>query len=110
MKILISDNLSEEGVKILEREEDLEVDLHKKLPAEELLQIIGDYDALIVRSASRVTDEVMEAGTRLHVVGRAGVGVDNIDVTAATRRGIIVMNAPEGNTISAADLRESLVM
>ena len=60
MKILISDNLSEEGVKILEREEDLEVDLHKKLPAEELLQIIGDYDALIVRSASRVTDEVMD--------------------------------------------------
>ena len=110
MKILISDNLSEEGVKILEREEDLEVDLHKKLPAEELLKIIGEYDALIVRSASRVTDEVMEAGAKLHVVGRAGVGVDNIDVTAATRRGIIVMNAPEGNTISAAELTMAHMM
>lgn len=103
-KILISDNLSDEGLEILRGAGDLEVDLRKKVEPEELLRIIGDYQALIVRSATKVTEQVIEAGHNLQVIGRAGVGVDNIDVDAATRRGIVVMNAPEGNTISAAEL------
>lgn len=104
MKILIADDLDEQGVAILEQEEDFEVDARKSVSPEELLQIIGEYEALIVRSASKVTGGVIAAGQKLQVIGRAGVGVDNIDVSAATRSGIIVMNAPEGNTTAAAEL------
>ena len=73
-------------------------------------EIIGDYDALIVRSATKVTADVIAAGSRLKVIGRAGVGVDNVDVDAATRRGIVVANAPESNVVSAAEHTIGLLM
>jgi len=101
MKVLVSDPLSEKGIEILKRE--LEVDVETGLSQEELIEKIPDYDALVVRSGTKVTREVIEAGRKLKIIGRAGVGVDNIDVEAATNRGIIVVNAPEGNTISAAE-------
>ncbi len=101
MKVLVSDSIAEEGIRILKRE--AEVDVLTKLSKEELIKVIKNYDALVVRSATQVTREVIEAGDRLKVIGRAGVGVDNIDVDAATEKGIIVLNAPEGNTIAAAE-------
>ena len=101
MKVLVSDQISELGVAKL-REKAL-VDVKTDLTPEELINIIPEYDALVVRSSTKVTRPVLEAGTNLKVVGRAGVGIDNIDVEAATERGIIVINAPEGNTISAAE-------
>ena len=101
MKVLVSDQISELGVAKL-REKAL-VDVKTDLTPEELISIIPEYDALVVRSSTKVTRAVLEAGANLKVVGRAGVGIDNIDVEAATERGIIVINAPEGNTISAAE-------
>lgn len=101
MKVLVSDKISELGVNKLR--EKVDVDVKTDLTPEELIGIIGEYDALVVRSSTKVTRQVIEAGKKLKVIGRAGVGVDNIDVEAATERGIIVLNAPEGNTISAAE-------
>ena len=100
-KVLVSDPLAPSGIELLQAE--FAVDVRPKLPAEELLKIIGDYDALVVRSETKVTAKVIDAAARLKVIGRAGVGVDNIDVEAATRRGIIVLNAPEGNTVAATE-------
>ena len=101
MKILVADGVSEKGIEILSKE--FECEIRAKLPAEELLATIHEYDGLVVRSASKVTKEVIEAATNLKVIGRAGVGVDNIDIEAATAKGIIVLNAPEGNTIAATE-------
>jgi D-3-phosphoglycerate dehydrogenase len=100
-KVLVSDSVDPKGIEILSQV--AEVDINTKLTPEELVQVISQYDALMLRSATRVTKEVIEAGTQLKIIGRAGVGVDNIDVPAATRRGIIVVNSPEGNTIAAAE-------
>ncbi len=102
MKVLAADGVSPKGIEIL-REAGFEVVVKDKLPAEELLSTIGEYDALIVRSASKVTKEVIDAAANLKIIGRAGVGVDNIDVAAATARGIIVINSPGGNTIAATE-------
>ena len=101
MKVLVADGVSEKGIDILAK--DFEIVVKDKLPAEELLAIIPEFDGLIVRSASKVTKEVIAAAVNLKVIGRAGVGVDNIDTAAATARGIIVLNAPEGNTIAATE-------
>lgn len=101
MKILVSDPVSTQGVEILQKE--FTVDVKTKLPPEELIRIIPEYDALVVRSETKVTKAVIEAAVKLKAIGRAGVGVDNIDVEAATKKGIIVMNAPEGNTIAATE-------
>ena len=101
MKILVSDPVSDHGVAILKKEHDVDVKL--KLSSEELVKIIPGYDALVVRSETKVTKPVIEAAENLKVIGRAGVGVDNIDVDAATKKGIIVLNAPEGNTIAATE-------
>ncbi len=101
MKILVSDELSAEGLEVLR--EYAEVDFKPDIKPEELLAEIGAYDALVVRSRSKVTAEVIEAGINLKIIGRAGVGVDNIDVDKATEKGVVVVNAPEGNTISAAE-------
>ncbi|MEW6607193.1 MAG: phosphoglycerate dehydrogenase [bacterium] len=103
MKVLVSDPLSKEGLEILEKVESIEVDVKTGLKPEELVACIGDYDGMIVRSETKVTKEVIEAGKKLQVIGRAGVGVDNIDVPSATKKGIIVMNAPGGNTVSTAE-------
>lgn len=110
MKILVSDKLSQAGVEILKKQEDFTVDVKTGLPKEELLDIIPEYDALIVRSATKVTTDVIEKGENLRVIARAGVGLDNVDVEAATRRGILVMNAPGGNTISTAEHAISLLL
>ncbi|KUK41232.1 MAG: D-3-phosphoglycerate dehydrogenase, partial [Clostridia bacterium 62_21] len=109
-RVLVTDNVADEGVAALNREPDITADVRQKLTPEELLAIIGDYDGLIVRSATKVTKEVLERGTRLKVVGRAGVGVDNIDVAEATKRGIIVVNAPGGNTIAATEHTLALML
>ncbi|MBS4007612.1 MAG: phosphoglycerate dehydrogenase [Clostridium sp.] len=101
MKVLVSDQISDLGVAKLR--EKVSVDVKTDLTPEQLVDLISQYDALVVRSSTKVTRQVLEAGKNLKVVGRAGVGVDNIDVEAATERGIIVINAPEGNTISAAE-------
>jgi D-3-phosphoglycerate dehydrogenase len=108
MKVLVSEPVSEEGIEILHHH--AQVDVKPKLTLAELISIIGDYEALIVRSQTKVTAEVIRAGKKLQVIGRAGVGVDNIDVDEATRQGIIVVNAPTGNTISAAEHTVGLML
>ena len=101
MKILVCDGVSEQGVEILSKE--FTVDVKKKLAPEELLAIIPEYDALVVRSETKVTKAVLQVAEKLKAIGRAGVGVDNIDVEAATQKGVVVLNAPEGNTIAATE-------
>ena len=100
-RVLVSDPLAEEGLEILRAACD--VDVKTDLKEEGLCKILGEYDALLVRSGTEVTAKVIDAGTKLRFIGRAGVGVDNVDVDAATRRGIIVANAPEGNTLAATE-------
>ena len=100
-KVLVSDPIDQVGIDIISQV--ATVDVKTNLKPEELIQIIGDYDALMIRSGTRVTKEIIEAGTNLKIIGRAGVGVDNVDVPAATRQGIVVVNSPEGNTIAAAE-------
>ncbi|WAL60685.1 phosphoglycerate dehydrogenase [Thermocoleostomius sinensis] len=100
-KVLVSDPIDQVGIDILSQV--AQVDVKTNLPPEELLQIISDYDALMIRSGTRVTKEVIEAGNQLKIIGRAGVGVDNVDVPTATRRGVLVVNSPEGNTVAAAE-------
>jgi len=101
-KVLISDSLSPAAVKIFE-ERGIEVDIKTGLKPEELKAIIGNYDGLAIRSATKVTKEILGSATKLKVVGRAGIGVDNVDVPAATARGVIVMNTPFGNSITTAE-------
>ena len=101
MKVLVAEPIAEEGLDILRKQ--VEVDIKLGLKPEELLAIIGEYDALMVRSETKVTSEVVKVGERLQVIARAGVGVDNIDIDAASQRGIIVVNAPTSNTMSAAE-------
>jgi D-3-phosphoglycerate dehydrogenase len=110
MKVLISDKMDSRCVEILEKTPGVEVDLKTDLSAAQLEAIIGDYAALIVRSSTQVTESVLRAGRQLKVVGRAGIGVDNIDVDAATRGGIIVMNTPGGNSVSAAEFSFAMLM
>ena len=101
-KVLISDSLSPAAVAIF-KERGVHVDVKKGLKPEELCAIIGDYDGLAIRSATKVTKDVLAAATRLKVVGRAGIGVDNVDIPAATARGVLVMNTPFGNSITTAE-------
>ena len=109
-KILVSDPISDIGLQQLNGAEDVMLDKKTGLDEEELAAIIGDYDALLVRSQTKVTRRVMEAGTKLKVIGRAGVGVDNIDLEAATSLGIIVINAPDGNTITTCEHTFAMMM
>lgn len=109
MKVLVASNIAKEAVELL-KAEGMEVDVRADISEEELKEIIKDYDALIVRSKPKVTREVIERGEKLKIIGRAGVGVDNIDVDAATERGIIVVNAPGGNTVSTAELTMGLIL
>ncbi|MDD4980307.1 MAG: phosphoglycerate dehydrogenase [Candidatus Omnitrophica bacterium] len=110
MKILVSDPLSEEGLKILKDVKDFQVDVKTELKPENLKEEIRHYDALIVRSATKVTKEIIDAAAKLKVIGRAGVGLDNVDLEAATQKGIIVMNTPGGNTISTAEHTISMIL
>jgi D-3-phosphoglycerate dehydrogenase len=102
LKILVSDSLSKQGIAILEKA-GFTVDVKTKLPKEELLKEIAHYDGLIVRSGTKVTADVIAAAGRLKVIGRAGSGLDNVDSQAATKRGIVVMNTPGGNTVTTAE-------
>ncbi len=110
MKILISDHLSEKGINILKNTPGFEVDIETSLTHEELCHIIKDYDALVIRSATKVTSDVIEAAEKLKVIGRAGIGLDNVDIVAASKRGIVVMNTPEGNVITTAEHTIALLM
>ncbi len=109
-KILVADPISPKGVELLRANPQFAVDVKTGLKEDALLPIIGEYDALIVRSQTKVNAKVIAAAKKLRVVGRAGVGVDNVDVDAATKRGIIVMNTPGGNTISTAEHTFSMMM
>ena len=102
MKVLASDKIAESGLKKL-RDAGFEVDMKTGLPEDELVKIIPQYDALVVRSETKVTPKIIEAGKKLKIIARAGVGVDNVDLPSATKKGIIVVNSPEGNTIAAAE-------
>jgi len=110
IKILVSDPLSEEGLKVLKEVKEFQVDVKTELKPDALKEIIKEYDALIVRSATKVTRDVLAAAEKLKVVGRAGVGLDNVDLEAATQKGIIVMNTPAGNTISTAEHTMSMIL
>lgn len=109
-RILISDLLSEEGLKILKEIREFQVDVKTELKPENLKEIIKNYEALIVRSATKVTKDIISAAEKLKVIGRAGVGLDNVDLGVATQKGIIVMNAPGGNTISTAEHTMSMIL
>ena len=102
-KILVADAVSTEGLSPLLQHEQFEVEIHTQLTEAELINMIPDYEGLIVRSQTQVTKAIIQAATQLKVIARAGVGVDNIDLDEATKHGIIVINAPEGNTISATE-------
>ena len=108
MKVLVTDPVPNEGIGILRTF--AEVDIKTGLKAEEIKAIIGDYEALLVRSQTKVTSEIIEAGKKLEVIARAGVGIDNVDVETATQCGIIVVNAPTGNTVSAAEHTIALML
>ncbi len=108
MRVLVTEPLSESGLSLLR--EEFEVDERPDLAAEGLGEAIGPYDALIVRSQTKVTDDVLGQATSLKVVGRAGIGLDNVDVEAATRRGILVVNAPQSNILSAAEHTFALLL
>ncbi len=110
IKILVSDPLSEEGLKILKDAKEFQVDVKTDLKPDALKEIIKDYDALVVRSATKATKDIINAAEKLKVIGRAGVGLDNVDLDAATAKGIIVMNTPAGNTISTAEHTFSMIL
>src|SRR5690242_17035018 len=110
INILALDHISPRGIEILKSEPRFDVTIKPPLKPQELLSAIADFDALVVRSQTKVDRASIEAGKRLRVVGRAGVGVDNVDVDAATQRGVIVMNTPSGNTISTAEHTFSMLM
>lgn len=108
-RILCLEGITERGLEIL-RGEGWTVDVKKVLPPDELLKAVPDYEAMLVRSGSQITAEVLDAAKKLKVIGRPGVGVDNVDLAAATKRGIIVMNSPGGNLVSTAELAMSLLL
>ncbi len=110
MKILVSDKLANEGLEILRAVKEFQVDLKTGMTPAELKAIIKDYDALIVRSETKVTAEILEAADKLKVIGRAGVGLDNVDLAAATKKGVVAMNTPAGNTTSTAEHTMSLIL
>ncbi|MEO1069045.1 MAG: phosphoglycerate dehydrogenase, partial [Cyanobacteria bacterium J06638_6] len=107
-KVLVSDPIDQAGLDILSQV--AQVDVNTSLSPDELAATIGDYDALMIRSGTKVTKAVIDAGQNLKIIGRAGVGVDNVDVPEATRRGIVVVNSPEGNTIAAAEHALAMMM
>ena len=109
-KILVSDPISDDGIKSLLEHPDFDVDIQTDLTEETLVNIIPDYEGLIVRSQTQVTDQIIEAASNLKVIARAGVGVDNINIEAATLKGILVINAPDGNTISATEHSIAMIL
>ncbi|MGA1846627.1 phosphoglycerate dehydrogenase [Deferribacter abyssi] len=109
-KVLITDHIAEEGVKILLDSGNIEVEEKPGISHDELKKIIGDYDAIITRSGTTVTADLLENPGKLKIIGRAGVGLDNVDIEAASKKGIIVMNAPTGNTLAATELTMGMML
>jgi len=110
MKILVSDKLAEEGLEILRAEPGVDVDINTGLTSDELKAAIGRYDGICIRSGTKLTADVLAEPGNLKAIARAGVGVDNVDLPTATRHGIVVMNAPDGNTLSTAELTVALML
>ncbi|KAF0172217.1 MAG: D-3-phosphoglycerate dehydrogenase [Limisphaerales bacterium] len=111
MKVLICDPISPKGIELFRQRPEFQVTvLDKRLSEAELLPIVTDVEAMVVRSETKVTKKVLEAAAKLRVVGRAGVGVDNVDVEAATQRGVVVMNTPAGNTLTTAELSFAMIL
>lgn len=110
MKVLIADNIAQKGVDLLRGVPEFEVVVNTGLSSEGLKEAVHDVDALVIRSASKVTADIIEAASRLRVIGRAGIGLDNVDIEAASRRGIVVMNNPEGNVITTAEHTIAMLM
>lgn len=109
MKVLVSDALSPEGIEILKKA-GLEVDVRTGMSPDELKSCIGDYEGIVIRSATKMTAEVIEAASNLKVIGRAGSGLDNVDIPAASKKGVVVMNTPGGNTITTAEHAISMML
>ncbi len=110
MKVLVSDKMGQEGIDIFENTEGIQVDVNTGLSPEELKEIIGQYDALAIRSATKVTKEILESATNLKVIARAGIGLDNVDIDEATKSGVAVMNTPGGNTVTTAEHAIAMMM
>src|ERR671925_959723 len=108
MKVLVTEPLSDAGLELLRR--DFQVDVRLELADGDLEQAVAPYDALVVRSQTEVTSDVITAGENLKVIARAGIGLDNVDVEAATRRGVMVVNAPQSNIVSAAEHTIALML
>ncbi|MEK6646974.1 MAG: phosphoglycerate dehydrogenase [Candidatus Firestonebacteria bacterium] len=109
-KVLVADPLAEQGIEILKNEQEISVDVKIKMSPKDLISCIAEYDVLLVRSETKVTEEIITAGKKLKIIGRAGVGLDNVNLNFATKHGIIVMNTPDGNTISAAEHTLSMLL
>jgi len=109
-KVLITDKLSEQGMEIFRKEKEFQTEEHIGKTPEDLKKILHEYDAWVIRSGTTVTADLIQAATKLKIIGRAGVGVDNVDLEAATKRGIIVMNTPDGNTISTSEHTIAMLM
>ncbi|MGA1862784.1 phosphoglycerate dehydrogenase [Deferribacter thermophilus] len=109
-KVLITDHIAEEGIKILLDSKDIEVEEKPGISHEELKKIIGNYDAIITRSGTTITSDLLENPGKLKIIGRAGVGLDNVDIETASKKGIIVMNAPTGNTLAATELTMGMML
>lgn len=110
MKVLVSDNLGEIGIQMFQEADGIDVDVRTGLEPDALKEIIGQYDALVIRSATKVTEELLESATKLKVIGRAGIGLDNVDIPAATKRGVVVMNTPTGNVVTTAEHAISMML
>ncbi|MDQ1269480.1 MAG: D-3-phosphoglycerate dehydrogenase / 2-oxoglutarate reductase, partial [Thermodesulfobacteriota bacterium] len=110
MKVLISDKMDEAGIDIFRNQEGIDVDVKTGLSPEELKKIIGEYDALAIRSSTKVTADLLESAANIKVVARAGIGLDNVDIDAATKKGVAVMNTPGGNTITTAEHAIAMMM
>src|SRR5215831_14575899 len=109
-RVLLSDTLAPQGIEVLKRHPELQLDIKTGLKPAELATVVGPYHALLIRSGTKVTREVIENAASLKVIGRAGVGVDNVDLEAATRRGVVVMNSPLGNSVTTAEHAIAMMM
>ena len=110
IKVLITDKLAQEGIDLLNSMDGVEAVVKTGISEDELAEIIGEYEGLIIRSGTKVTAKVLSNAGKLKAIARAGVGVDNIDIPEATRKGILVMNTPGGNTLSAAEHTMALIL
>jgi D-3-phosphoglycerate dehydrogenase len=109
-RVLVTDSLSEKGLEVFRQADGIQLDVKTSLSPEALKDIIKDYDAIAMRSGTKVTADIIEASQRLKVIGRAGIGVDNVDIEAATKKGIVVMNTPEGNSITTSEHTISMML